>query len=158
MKYSFKTSQDINLIYGTSLILNIADDYSGEEFAKIQGQLITLFGEPLETSPDLENAYNYVIIATDARGKQTVLPTYCGPSGPAIGGDVSIQGIREIAGELKSYIKQATPLDYEYVGYYLDAPAKIIQKVENGVAFYVETMLSENEYDEAAKICYGQGE
>jgi len=155
MNYTFTASDDLKLCSDdSSYITDISDKLSGEEITKIQGKLLTLFGEPVYTTPNLENAYEYVIIATDSDGKQTVLSAYCGPSGPAIGGNVFIQGIEDIAKELRTYINQADTTDYEYEGYYLDRPAKIYQKIENGKISYSEVVIDEEEFKKAWKICY----
>jgi len=152
MNYTFKTTDNIELSWGTSKILNIADGFSSEEEVKIRGQILTLFGEPLQTSPDLEAAYNYVIIATNENGEETLLTLYGGPTGAAIGGkflhdyetaeeyEQNNQKNLKIAQVLKDYVKQAEASDFEYVGEY-EGMLKIVQKIENGVISYSETPI-----------------
>lgn len=89
MNYTFEVTNDLSLITYSSKILNILDisDFAsnyGEKCVKIQGQLLSLFGEPAYTTPNLENAYFYVITTTNAEGRQYILTAYDGSSGPAV--------------------------------------------------------------------------
>lgn len=149
--FSFEVTADTDLFIGTSKILNIVDlgPNMTEDTVKVQGQLLTLFGEPAYTSKDLEMAYDYVIIAKTSDGKEFVLSAYAGPSGPAIGGNGDIDGIMEAAEELREYILSAKPSDYEYDGYYLDIPVRIHQGIKNGQIFYSETAMSDEEFAQA---------
>lgn len=137
MNYTFKTTDNIELSWGTSKILNIADSFFGEEQVKIRGQILTLFGEPLQTCTDLEEAYHYVIIAIDENGEETLLTLYSGATGASIGGKNNSQKVNEIAQVLRDYIKQAEVSDFEYVGNY-ESELEIVQKIENKVVFYNE--------------------
>ena len=155
MDYTFELSNDVDLMIGTSRILNMVEigpDMS-EDSVKVQGQLLTLFGEPVYTTKDLENAYAYVIVAKTG-GKEFVLTAYRGPSGPAIGGDRGIDGILEAAEKLKEYILAAQPSDYEYEGYYFDGPTKIHQGMKDGRVFFSETVMSQEEWDRAYHELY----
>ena len=157
-KYFFEVSNDENLMIGTSKILNIVEigPNMSEDAAKVQGQLLTLFGEPAFTSKDFEIAYTYVIIAnTSGSGANTfVLTTYSGPSGPAIGGEMGVDDITEAAEKLKEYILAAHPSDYEYEGYYFDGPTRIHQGVKDGQVFFSETAMSDEEFDKAYRELY----
>jgi hypothetical protein len=150
----FVSSKNLDLCAGTSKIINIADSFSGEEETKIRGQLLTLFGEPVYNTQNLEDAYSYVVLAADENEKQCILHVYCGSTGSAIGGDNNIQGIYDIAEKLKHYIKQANTTDFEYESYYIDGPAKIYQKIENGNIIFSEMEIEGEELDKAMKICY----
>ena len=138
----------------SSQIMNIGG-FSGEEQTKIYGQLLTLFGEPLYITQNCENAYSYLIMATHSDGTQYVLNVYQGPSGAAIGGGFGISGIQDAAEELACCIRNAETTDFEWVGYYMDGPSKIHQKIENGKISYEETEIKDDdEYEKARKICY----
>ena len=58
MEYFFEVSNDENLMTGTWQILHMVEigPNMTEDAAKVQGQLLTLFGEPVYTTKDLENA------------------------------------------------------------------------------------------------------
>ncbi|MCL2060203.1 MAG: hypothetical protein FWH01_14320 [Oscillospiraceae bacterium] len=148
INYTFEVSNEVNAIAGTSQILNLIyfGPNASEDMAIVQGQLLTLFGEPAYITKDLENAYLYIIIATGDNGNTYILSAYSGPSGPAIGGDTSLDGIDEAADKLKEYILSAHPSDYEYEGYYFDGPTKIHRGVKDGKAFHQEWVIS---YEEA---------
>ena len=156
MEYSFETSKNLNLIAGTSKIDNILLwPHSDDDMVKVQGQLLKLFGEPIYITPNLENAYIYVIVASDNTGKQFILSVYCGPSGPAIGGDKKIEGIQNVVERLKQYIQQAEPVDFEYVGYYLDTGSKITYEIKNGIISYSSVQIKGEELEKAHKLVYG---
>lgn len=152
-EYTFEAVDDLERIFGTSRILRIAKGYSAEEDALIQGQLLTLFGEPAQTSMDLENAYTYVILARDDEGNEYYLSAYAGPSGPAIGGDSSVPGTEDAAEALKDCVREAAPADYEYNGFYFDTSSKIIQGVSEGRVYYEETLMTEEQFMEALTLC-----
>ncbi|WP_130861192.1 hypothetical protein [Bacilliculturomica massiliensis] len=142
-------SKDAGVLDGTSHILGLADDFTGEGAALIQGQLLTRFGEPLYLTKDLENAYEYIVEATDDKGNQLILSVYCGPTGPAVGGHSSAPGIEQAAEALKKYIEEAEPSDFDYFGYYLDTASKIEQGVSGGRAYFEETLMTEAEFMQA---------
>jgi len=155
LKYSFEASKNLNLIAGTSKIDNILLlPYSNEEIVKVHGQLLKLFGEPIYITPNLEDSYCYIIVASDNNGKQFILSVYSGSTGPAIGGDQKIEGIQNAAESLKQYILNAEPVDFEYEGYYLDTGSKINYKIENGVISYSSVQIEGKELENAYKLVY----
>ena len=120
-----------------------------ENNAKVQGQLLTLFGEPAYITKDLENAYAYVVIAKIGDSKEIVLSVYCGPTGPAIGGKWGADGVAEAAEKLRTFILVAQPTDYEYEGFYFDGPMRIRQGVKDGNAYFFESEMTDEEFKEA---------
>lgn len=118
---------------------------------KVFGQMKTLFGEPLYITRNLENQFEYIIEATDEDGTSLILYVYSGSSGPAIGGGHS-ERQKEAAAQLVSYIVHAEVSDYEYEGYYMDAPCKVIEKVQSGIHFYEEIPLELSE-EEFMQLC-----
>ena len=159
-KYQFKTVDDKEKISG-SKIFNIIDgfpsDYS-EQAVLIYGKLKTLFGEPLYEDKDVENQYTYGLVTITEDGREIFLHAYCGPSGPAIGGQQDEES-REAAHQLVEMIQQATPTDYDYVGYYLDGPSRIQEGIKNGVPYHEEVELddlSEEEMDAIFREVMGQ--
>jgi len=145
IQWTFEALDEIEDSFWTSKIMNTTDLRDGpEEWVLMFGRLITLFGEPLEMTEDLENAYTYVILATHVDGEAHVLTVYHGPSGPAIGGHHQ-EGVILAAEALRDYILLAEPSDFEWVGYYLDAPSRVYLQIENGNATYSEQRLTEEE-------------
>ena len=134
MVWTYKNSRDHNLIIGTSKILNL-EFRSGEKIAKIRGQLQTLFGNPVYTGPNAENAYSYVIIMENDQGDRYIFNVYLGNSGTSIGGNTRIKGIEDAALELKQYIAKAYPSDYEYQGKYPNGDS-LIMGVKDGEPYY----------------------
>lgn len=152
-KYQFKAIKDQEKISGSN-ILNIIDgfpsDYS-EQTVLIYGKLKTLFGEPLYEEKDIENQYTYGVVTTTEDGREIFLHAYNGSSGPAIGGQQDEES-RKAAAQLVEMIQQATPSDYDYVGYYLDGPSRIQQGIKNGVPYYEEVGLDDLSKEEMDEI------
>ena len=148
MNFSFQAVKNIKLIAGTSKILSITDSYILEDQAKIQGQLLTLFGEPIFITPDLEQVYQYVILATDSNKNEYILSVYSGKRGPAIGGDNTPMTL-DAAKQLRDYIHQAEPTDFEYEGYYIYRSIKITYKIENGIITCTKTEIEGEELRKA---------
>ena len=148
-KYQFKAVDDLQKISGSN-IMNIIDgfppDYS-EQAVLIYGKLRTLFGDPLYEEEDVENQYTYVVATTTEDGREIFLHAYNGPSGPAIGGQQDEES-RKAAYQLSEMIQQATPTDYDYVGYYMDGPSRIHEGIKNGVPYYEEEELCDFPEDE----------
>ncbi len=138
MTYTFRKC-DEDLMAGSVEICNLyefgdgLDDFM-RNYALAYGQLKTRFGEPMHTSKDLECLYDYCLIAADEDGNELILTAYCGPSGPAIGGDPGNQNAVMAAKQLEKYISEATPTDCKISGYYYDSglPLKITLGVKNG--------------------------
>ena len=148
-KYQFKAVDNLQKISGSN-IMNIIDgfppDYN-EQTVLIYGKLRTLFGDPLYEEEDLENQYTYVVATTTEDGREIFLHAYNGPSGPAIGGQQDEES-RKAAYQLSELIQQATPTDYDYVGYYMDGPSRIHEGIKNGVPYYEEEELGDFPEDE----------
>lgn len=146
-QYQFRLETDqekVNeVLFGTSKICNIIDgfprDYM-EQTVLVYGRLKGLFGEPAYETLNYEDQYSYYIFATAEDGKEIFLNIYSGPSGPAIGGQQDKESAAA-ADQLVQIILQTEPVDYDYVGYYLDGPVKIHQGVKNGVSFMEEEEL-----------------
>lgn len=137
-EYEFIKIDDEEKIWGTYKICDIYVTYDTDGSALAYGQMLTLFGEPLYTTANLENQYSYVIYAKKADGYETYLNVYSGPSGPSVGGS---DGDEEAAAVLAAYIRSAAPTDYEYVGYYMDVPCKVVMGVKDGQPYMNEEIL-----------------
>lgn len=137
--YTFTALDSDDGVGGTGNLLGL--DF--RKSAAIRASLITLFGQPYYETPDAENAYLYVVRAVHKEnGKTFLLTCYEGPSGPAIGGDSSIEGIRDAAEALAKRIKAAPFSDFHKTICYMDAPCKIEYGCKDGVPFSHETPLT----------------
>ena len=158
MPYTFSAIDDIDLQVGTAKIINVLDirDMSPEASTRTQGQLLTLFGEPIYTTPDYENAYAYVILATNVdTGQEHILTVYHGPTGPAVGGSIAIiPELVHIAEYLRQYIQQADVTDFHYVGYYLDFNLRIEKRIENGAISFSQTRIEGEELERARRMLF----
>lgn len=137
MKYQYKTLKDHILLFGTSNILNSSRPI-GEGSAQFRGALLTLFGEPLIKSQEAESAYDYVIEATDEDNNTWILTVYEGPSGPAIGGDIRVDSIKNVAKNLLNLIESTEPADFEEVLICGDYNTKIRYGCKDGLCYYQE--------------------
>lgn len=111
------------------------------------GRLQYLFGEPLYTTDDLENAYDYYILGTDEEGNTYQLTAYHGPTGPAIGGDSDDPQVVKAAEELEKYINAADYVDYDYEGIYHDYDVKVKFGIRDGVPYMEEGEMDGEDFD-----------
>ena len=111
------------------------------------GRLQYLFGEPLYSSDDFENAYDYFILCTDEEGNTYQLTAYSGPTGPAIGGDSDDPKLAEVAEELEKYINAADYVDYDYEGVYYDYDVTVKFGIRDGVPYMEDGEMDEEDFD-----------
>ena len=112
---------------------------SSDLYALTYGQLKTLFGEADYETEDLENMYDYFVVATDKDGNESFIYAYCGPSGPAIGGDSLDENSVKAAKALAEKIKTMEPTDYDYTGYYYDFGLTVNMGVKDGKPYSSES-------------------
>ena len=159
-RYRFTSEKDTTQLPRlSSRICNIIDGFPqdyGEQTALVYGRLKKLFGQPLHETENLEEQYSYCISATAEDGETVCLNVYSGASGPAIGGAQN-EASSEAAAALVAFIRQAEPADFEYTGYYMDAPARIWMSVKNGVPYYRQELLDmpEDEWSALYRRLYG---
>lgn len=146
-KYSYKKVNDPKAALMTSNILH-ATSLEEETVAQFRGALITLFGQPQRTSQNFEEAYGYIIKATNSTGQSWILTAYEGPGGPAIGGDTEKDSIEEVAQDLLNLIEATKPADFEDVGYYEDTGSTIRYGCKAQVCFYQESTTEQHPADE----------
>lgn len=153
-EYTFFAVNDEEKIWGTHKICDIYDLMEYDKSPLAYGQMLTLFGEPMYTTENLENQYSYVISATNKEGNVTYLNVYSGPTGPSIGGN---DGDEEIAKLLVEYIREAKATDYDYEGYYMDVPCKVLMGVKKGEPYMTEEILnlSDEEFSKMYNELYG---
>ena len=153
MNYQFEAVKDETEIAKWELGSKICDIYDFSQFiSELEekhilafGQLKNRFGEPYYITENLENQYQYYILATDQEGKKFFLNAYSGPSGPSIGGNTSDQEVVGAANALAAYIRESDADDYDYTGYYLDAMTKINCGIKDGVVYNSEEELDLSE-------------
>src|SRR5262245_39289726 len=124
--YGFRTLSDPSLTSGTSKLTlppsakkteYIKRGTSGIYNAAFRGALLQLFGEPYRSSPAAEDAFKYIIEASDQQGNRWILRVYSGPSGPAIGGNADDPSIYPVAAALLQLIDSTAPADFEAIIY-----------------------------------------
>jgi len=143
MTYTYKKSNNLSLLNGTGKILSLEFRYCIER-AKIRGQLQTLFGDPVYITSNPDNAYGYVIIMENEQGVRYIFSVYSAKSGPSIGGNINIEGIKDAAQELRKYIAKASLSDYEYQGTYSNGRS-VIMGVKDGEPYYSETRIEKEQ-------------
>lgn len=146
--YVFEKLEDDTHIAFTSKLMNIIDVFDGDYMlrcAVLKGQLLTLFGDPLYESPDLEQQYTYAIQCADDAGDIVYLSVYSGASGPAIGAHGDSPDIAQAALALVDVIMETTPMDYDYEGYYPDGPSRIAMGIRDGEPYYHEEEITDDE-------------
>jgi hypothetical protein len=142
------TSIKNEALFGSSKIAGI-QLFSEHNEVLIQGILRTLFGEPLYETNNYENAYCYVISATEESSNTSLLFTvYQGSSGSAIGGQSMNVELSKAITEFNQLMKATKPADFAYEGYYMDACMKIRCGIRNGNIIYEEIGLDEDEIEE----------
>lgn len=134
--YKFKECSPDLLANGSSKIRNLYEDKSAEYHSLFIGQVLSRFGEPDYITEDNENLFSKAVSAEDKNGNSVYLEIYYGPSGPAIGGDVSSEECRKAADELAEFIMSADPKDFEYKSVYEDFGVTVTMGVRNGKPYY----------------------
>lgn len=143
--YQFTSVKNGKLISG-SKITNL-QLFSEHNEVLIQGILRRLFGKPLYETNNYEDAYCYVIKATDSSNSSLLFEIYQGSGGCAIGGlGINLELNKAIA-EFKQLLQTTEPEDFCYEGYYMDAYVKIRCGIKNGKIFYEEIALEEEEIE-----------
>ena len=151
MKIKFESVKDDERVKswnGGSQICHIGNCLADpNEMVLTYGRLQYLFGEPLYTTDDLENAYDYFILGTDEEGNTYELTAYHGPTGPAIGGDSRDPKLAEVAKELVRYISEADYVDYDYEGIYHDYDVTVKFGIRDGVPYMEESGMDGEDFD-----------
>lgn len=141
--FSFQALQDSSLVASTGKlrnpsIANATDEECGKYTASFRGALLHLFGEPLWTSALMDEAFEYVIQASDSKGTTWILTAYQGPSGPAIGGDPSNHSIYPAAEALLHLIETTQPANFEAVAYDPDTDHTVTYGCKGGICYWYQ--------------------
>lgn len=124
------------------------DSIAPNTYTEFFGALRTLFGEPLFEDINIESAFSYTIKAKHLK-KEIYLDAYCGPTGPAIGGNSAIEGTYDAARALIELLKITPLTDFDYIGYSLDYCVKISFGSKCGQTYYEEEDM---DYDEIMEL------
>lgn len=158
--YTFRAIDDQNLMSGTSLLINVdVVEFNGnrEEYRKdsveFRGKLLALFGKPVHSSSLSDEAFDYVLEATNERGESLILTAYEGASGPAIGALSSSFGGNDqlnekAAFDLIALIKSTSPADFESVVYDDDTNNTVWYGVKDGTYYRREERGDHRSEDE----------
>lgn len=112
------------------------------EQVAIFGSLLALFGEPDYLSENLENMYQYSLLAKRSDGKETILLVYSGPTGPSVSCRKKESDMKAGAAyALRELLQETPPMDYSYEGYYYDGPTTLEFGVKDGVPYFQEKEL-----------------
>ena len=141
--YSFSVQKNETELFGSSKVDNLVL-FSEYNEVQIQGRMKALFGEPLYETENYEDAYTYVIRATDSEGAHIYFSVYLGGSGSAIGAKSNSKQLQDALRDFKQLLKDTAPADFLYEGYYMDAYVKIKQGIQNGIPFFEETEIEED--------------
>ncbi len=112
-----------------------ADGRLGVYMAEFRGALLRLFGDADMSSSVAEEAYEYILEATDDHGGRWLLTAYHGPSGPAIGGNATDRAIYPVAQALLELIEATEPADFEMAIYDGDTDHTIILGCNSGECY-----------------------
>jgi hypothetical protein len=105
-----------------------------EYLAASRGALLQLFGEPLETSDRSEEAYVYLVEATDQLGKKWILMPVLG----SILGDPDDQSVIPVAEALLHLMETTKPADFETIVYDDDTNNTATYGCKNGKCYWHE--------------------
>lgn len=151
MKYTFESVEDTEKLSLSSKICNLIESYAdyGNQFSLVCGKIKSLFGQPVYETENLENLFDYCILATSEEKEAVYLNVYCAGTGPAIGGENN-EASKKAAEALMDQILQAEPVDYAQKAYYMDSPTVVEYGIKDGVPYYKESELnlSEKEFSE----------
>jgi hypothetical protein len=109
-----------------------------EYMAAFRGSLLQLFGEPLYTSDLLDEAYTYIIEATDQQGSKWFLMAVQAGGGPTILGDFRDLSVIPVAEALLRLIETTKPADFEAVIYDDDTDNTVTYGCQAGVCYWHE--------------------
>lgn len=146
----FEVLADNSLTGGTSnlkvtwprlhdMIFGGEDSRYGEYMARFRGSVLTLFGEPLYSSELNDEAFEYVLKATDMDGSSWILTIYQGATGPAIGGNSLDKSILQVASKLLELIESTPPADYEAIVYDEDSDTTVVYGCKTGRCYWSES-------------------
>ncbi|MBQ7669182.1 MAG: hypothetical protein IJS45_00505 [Clostridia bacterium] len=155
LQFNFESSDNLELLGGTHGLMPFSGAGTTKDAAIAEGKLLSAFGDPVLSSEDAENSFNYIIIASTDDGRNCVLTVY------GIGGTIHIGAkdqadfVYKAADALCEYVNAFEPTDYKRTTYYLDFGVQIDISVRGGIASVTESEIPELKLDELFKKFYG---
>ena len=147
MKFTFEALKDDDLIGGSSYFMDFGIMETQEDAAIAEGKLLSAFGDPMFTSENAENSFNYVIRATADNGGSVILTVY-GMGVIHIGADQQDEFAQKAASALIKYVNAFAPADYSRTVYYLDFNMQIDIRVKGGKATISQSQISQEKANE----------
>jgi hypothetical protein len=148
-KFKFETLVDIDLAGGTSdsmvtwsrlqEFMNAGEAEFAEYMARFRGSVLALFGPPLHFTGLSDEAFLYVVKATDEDGISWILTVCQGPTGPGIGTKVFDKSSLPAATALFELIESTAPADYETVVYDENTDNTIVYGCKAGKSYWKES-------------------
>jgi hypothetical protein len=145
--YDFRALDDSRLVIGTSkldlprevahLVPQDAVDFA-VFMARFRGSLLQLFGEPLVSSTESDEAFSYIIEARRRDGATAILTAYQGSSGSALGGKHQDPLTYPAAAALWRLIVATPPADFRAMLYDSDTDYTVIYGCSAGSCYYAE--------------------
>jgi hypothetical protein len=142
--FTFKHLDNPGAASATSKKLNYQSggDWSeakaARDAAHFRAALLKLFGPPRHSSGLSDEAFDYVIEATDEVGARWILTAYEGASGPAIGGKILDSTCMPAAYALNEIIAITAPAEFEATLYDDDTNCTVTYGVGEGQYFYFQ--------------------
>jgi hypothetical protein len=110
----------------------------GIYMAEFRGSILQLFGQPHRITKGFDEAYEYIIEASDDNNIIWILLVTQGAGGPYIGGDIEDASIYPVAERLLSLIENTPPSDFEAVIYNSDTKITAIYGCREGTCYWRE--------------------
>lgn len=156
MQFTFESLNNAEPAQGSSYMMDFGEANSTKQAALVEARLLTVFGEPVYTSQNMENSFEYVIKAMSDTGRSVILTVY-NVGIVHIGCELQDSFARDAADALIAYVNAATPTDYERTVYYLDFAAQIDICVKNGQVTLENSEISEEKCEALFKEWFGKG-
>ncbi|MBQ9780805.1 MAG: hypothetical protein IJW00_07650 [Clostridia bacterium] len=146
MKFHFESLDHLDLVSGTSYLMDFGTINSQQDAALAEGKLLSAFGQPAFTSVNCENSFNYVIKATSEDGNTAILSVY-NMGMVHIGAGQANDFTLSAAHALVEYVNSFAPADYERTIYYLDFNLQIDVQVKNGKVMINQSQIPPEKAD-----------
>ena len=147
MMFTFEALKDDDLIGGSSYFMDFGIMETQEDAAITEGKLLSAFGDPMFTSENAENSFNYVIRATADNGGSVILTVY-GMGVIHIGADQQDEFAQKAATALIEHVSSFSAADYSRTVYYLDFDMQIDIQVKGGKATISQSQISQEKANE----------
>lgn len=145
MEYNFEfrslSQQEANQVQFPQEFHRYIDEMGeeGVDYAKLLGNIMTLFGQPLHKDPGRGLLYGYLIEAKNQEGNILYLDLHFASGGPTVFCDNNTEALQAVE-ELVKLIVDASPTDYEY-NFLGDELSKVKSGVKNGKPYWKEKSM-----------------